>query len=142
MPAASLVGGADSDSFDFLRLDAFYSERHKALQTKLRTFVDNEVLPGINDYWSREEMPLPLFEKLAGYGIAGANIRGHGCPGLDPLATGIIAFELGRGDISLSTMFGVHSGLSMGAIDTFGTESQKQRWLPAWHEWKHSEPSA
>jgi glutaryl-CoA dehydrogenase len=57
-------------------------------------------------------------------------LRGYGCPGLSPVADGLIATELARGDASVSTFIGVHSGLAMGSIWICGDEDQKQRWLP------------
>jgi glutaryl-CoA dehydrogenase len=62
--------------------------------------------------------------------VAGGPLRGYGCPGMSFLASGLLAAEFARGDGSVTTFFGVHSGLAMGAIWLFGSEEQKQRWLP------------
>jgi glutaryl-CoA dehydrogenase len=64
-------------------------------------------------------------------GIVGEDIEGYGCPGLDPIACGLATMELNRGDGSLGTVLGVHSGLAMKSIAMLGSEEQKQRWLPA-----------
>ncbi len=69
--------------------------------------------------------------KLAGLGLAGYTIQGYGCPGLSPLALGMVTLELARGDGSITTFMSVQSGLTMGSIDLLGSEEQKQRWLPA-----------
>ena len=69
--------------------------------------------------------------KLAALNLAGGTIEGYGCPGLSTVATGLVGMELGRGDGSICTFFGVHSGLAMTSIALLGSEEQKQRWLPA-----------
>jgi glutaryl-CoA dehydrogenase len=101
------------------------------LLRRVRAFVDGEVLPVINDYWERAELPWPLIDRLGELGIFGEDIRGYGCPGLNPIACGLVNMELNRGDGSLGTIFGVQSGLAMKAIALLGSEEQKERWLPA-----------
>ncbi len=68
---------------------------------------------------------------MAALNIAGGSIRGYGCPGISTTAAGLIALELARGDASVCTFFGVHSGLAMSSIAMLGSEEQKQKWLPA-----------
>src|SRR5215510_5372664 len=97
---------------------------------RARDFVDNEVLPVINDYWERAEFPRPLVEKLAKLDIVGDGIEGYGCPPMSPIATGLVHMELNRGDGSLGTLVGVQAGLAMQSIAMLGSEEQKQRWLP------------
>jgi glutaryl-CoA dehydrogenase len=96
-----------------------------------RRFVDREVLPAINEYWEAAELPWPLMRRLAELELLGEDIRGHGCPGMSPLARGLVNMELHRGDGSLGTFLGVQSGLAMKSIDLLGSEAQKERWLPA-----------
>jgi glutaryl-CoA dehydrogenase len=134
-PPHDPVDGADAGSImtvntDFYFVDDLLSERAKRLRADVRAFVDTEVLPVINDYWERADFPFELYRKVAGLGIIGGTIEGYGCPGLTPLESGILAAEMARGDGSLNTAIGVHSGLCMGAINTLGSEEQKQRWLP------------
>ena len=95
-----------------------------------RAFVDDEVLPVIGGYWERAELPWPLIRRLGELGIVGEDIDGYGCPGLDPIACGLVHMELNRGDGSLGTFLGVQSGLAMKSIAMLGSEEQKQRWLP------------
>src|SRR3954467_7642513 len=95
-----------------------------------RRFVDEEVLPAINEYWEAAELPWPLMRRLADLGLYGEDIAGYGCPGMSPLARGLVNMELHRGDGSLGTFLGVQSGLAMKAIDVLGSEEQKERWLP------------
>jgi glutaryl-CoA dehydrogenase len=96
-----------------------------------RRFVDQEVLPVINEYWETAELPWPLMRRLADLGLYGEDIEGYGCPGMSPLARGLVNMELHRGDGSLGTFLGVQSGLAMKTIALLGSEAQKARWLPA-----------
>lgn len=97
----------------------------------VRTFVDDEVLPDIADYWERAELPWHLFRRLPDLKIVGEDIDGYGAAGMSPLACGLVHMELHRGDGSLGTFLGVHAGLAMQAIAMCGSEEQKQRWLPS-----------
>jgi glutaryl-CoA dehydrogenase len=97
---------------------------------RTRRFVDREVLPVINDYWERAEFPWPLARRLAELEIVGDDIEGYGCPGMSPLASGLVHMELHRGDGSLATFLGVQSGLAMKTIAMLGSEDHKQQWLP------------
>src|SRR3954467_13888060 len=96
-----------------------------------RRFVDHEVLPTINEYWEAAQLPWPLMRRLADLGLYGEDIEGYGCPGMSPLARGLVNMELQRGDGSLGTFRGVQSGRAMKSIDLLGSEEQKERWLPA-----------
>jgi glutaryl-CoA dehydrogenase len=96
-----------------------------------RKFVDREVLPAINAYWEAAELPWPLMRRLADLGLYGEDIEGYGCPGMSPLARGLVNMELHRGDGSIGTFLGVQSGLAMKSIALLGSEAQKERWLPA-----------
>jgi glutaryl-CoA dehydrogenase len=115
---------------DFYLMDELLTEQERSVRDKVRDFSDKEVIPIINDYWERAEFPFELVPKLAALGLAGADIHGYGCPGLSQVAAGLIALELARGDASVCTFFGVHSGLAMHSISLLGSEKQKQRWLP------------
>ncbi len=115
---------------DFYLMDELLTEEERHVRDKVRAFSDREVIPIINDYWERAEFPFELIPKLAALGIAGSDIQGYGCPGMSAIASGLIALELARGDASVCTFFGVHSGLAMHSISMLGSEEQKQRWLP------------
>ena len=97
---------------------------------RTREFVDQEVLPQINEYWERAEPAWPLFRRLGELGLVGDDIEGHGCPGMSALASGLVHMEINRGDGSLGTFLGVQSGLAMRAIHLLGSEEQRERWLP------------
>jgi glutaryl-CoA dehydrogenase len=115
---------------DYYLLDDLLTDEARAVRDRVRAFVDNDLLPVINDYWDRAEFPFALVPKIAELGIVGTTIEGYGCPGLSRLAAGMVTFEMSRGDGSMNTFIGVQSGLSMGSIALLGSEEQKQRWLP------------
>jgi len=115
---------------DFYDLESLLSDDDRALLHRVRSFMDEQVQPIINDYWTRGKTPLELIPAMAELGIAGTQYSGYGCPGRSPLTDGMIAMELSRGDPSISTFMGVHGGLAMGTIYLCGSEEQKERWLP------------
>src|ERR671913_1911513 len=117
-------------STDFYRIDDLLTDGEREVRDRVRAFCDKEVTPVINDYWERAEFPFELVPKLAALNLAGGTIQGYGCPGLSTVATGLVGMELGRGDGSICTFFGVHSGLAMTSIALLGSEEQKRRWLP------------
>jgi len=116
---------------DFYRISTIVSEEDQALLHRVRTFMEAEVTPIINHYWTREEFPHQLIPGLAALGIMGTSYHGYGCPGKSGLLDGMMMMELARGDSSIATFRGVHSGLAMGSIYLCGSEEQKQQWLPA-----------
>jgi len=122
------LGHALATDYFFLR-EQLTGEQLEMLR-RVRVFVDDEVLPVIGGYWERAEMPWQLIRRLGELGVVGEDIHGYGCPGLDPIATGLIHMELNRGDGSLGTFLGVQAGLAMKSIAMLGSEEQKQRWLP------------
>jgi alkylation response protein AidB-like acyl-CoA dehydrogenase len=115
---------------DFYDLESLLDDDDRALLHRVRAFMDEQVQPVINDYWTRGKTPLELIPGLAELGIAGTQYSGYGCPGRSPLTDGMIAMELSRGDPSISTFMGVHGGLAMGTVYLCGSEEQKERWLP------------
>ena len=116
---------------DYYEIDDMLTPAEREVRDRVRAFVDAEVTPSIADYCERGEFPWHLIEKLKALGIAGGALQGYGCPGMSIVASGLIAAELSRGDGSVTTFFGVHSGLAMGAIWLFGSDEQKKTWLPA-----------
>ena len=115
---------------DFYAISSAVSEEDQALLQRVRAFMDSEVTPIINDYWFRDEFPHQLIPALAELGIMGTPYHGYGCPGKSTVLDGMLMMEVARGDSSIATFRGVHSGLAMGSIYLCGSEEQKQRWLP------------
>lgn len=117
-------------STDFYLVDELLPEADRAVRDRVRAFADAEVVPIAADHWERAEFPFHLVPRIATLGVAGGPIRGHGCPGLSAVATGLVSMEWARADGSIGTFFGVHSNLAMQSIDMLGSEEQKERWLP------------
>jgi len=117
----------DADFYDMFNV---LTDEERALQLKVRAFMETEIKPIVNDYWVRAEFPFEIIPKMAALNICGVTYQGYGCPGLSPLMEGVLASELARIDTSISTFFGVQSGLVMGSIYMLGSEAQKQEWLP------------
>jgi len=115
---------------DFYQIIPTISEEDQALVHRVRAFMESEVTPIINHYWTREEFPYQLIPGLAALGIVGTSYHGYGCPGKTSLLDGVLMMELAAGDSSIATFRGVHSGLAMGSIYLCGSEEQKQQWLP------------
>jgi glutaryl-CoA dehydrogenase len=116
---------------DFYALELLLDDEDRALVHRVRAFMEKEVQPIINGYWTRARFPHEILPGLRELGIAGLPYRGYGCPGKDPLLDGMVAMELARTDPSIATFNGVHSGLAMGSIYLCGSDEQRQRWLPA-----------
>jgi glutaryl-CoA dehydrogenase len=121
---------AENVTSDFYDLEALLSDDDRALLHRVRTFMDSQVEPVINEWWTRGKFPQDLIPGLADLGIAGNPYTGYGCPGRSSLTDGMVAMELSKGDPSISTFMGVHGGLAMGSIYLSGSEEQKERWLP------------
>lgn len=121
----------DSPFSDFLGFELLLEDQDRDLLNRVRAFMNREVEPIINDYWTRAEFPHELVPGLAKLGIAGLAYDGPGCPDRGALVDGMIAMELGRVDPSIATFMGVHGGLAMGSIQLCGSQEQRERWLPA-----------
>jgi glutaryl-CoA dehydrogenase len=121
---------ARSQGTDFYGTDDLLTDDERAVRDRVRTFVDERLVPVAANYWERAEFPHELVPAYAELGVAGGSIDGYGCPGSSALTEGLVTLELARGDGSFSTFHSVHSGLAMTAIGLLGSDEQKQRWLP------------
>jgi glutaryl-CoA dehydrogenase len=100
------------------------------IRRTVRDFVEREAQPIIEGHHAREEFPRQLIPRMAELGFFGANLKGYGCAGLSNIAYGLICQEVERCDSGLRSMVSVQGSLAMYAIYAFGSEEQKQRWLP------------
>jgi glutaryl-CoA dehydrogenase len=128
-PTYTDIGKALGTDYFLLRAELTAEELDYLERT--RRFVHEEVLPVINGFWERAEVPLELCRRLGELGLVGDGLKGYGCPPMSPTAAGLITMELNRGDGSVGTFCGVQGGLAMRSIHMHGSEEQKQRWLPA-----------
>jgi glutaryl-CoA dehydrogenase len=115
---------------DFYSLELLLDPDGRELLGRIRAFMEKEVEPVVNHYWTRAEFPFQLIPALAGLGVAGLAYSGYGCGGQSSLLAGMVSMEFARVDSSIATFMGVHSGLAMGSIYLCGSPEQKQRWLP------------
>ena len=122
-----MTGVTDSD---FYSLELLLDPAGRQLLHRVREFMEKEIEPVINRYWTREEFPHELIPAMSQLGVAGLPYSGYGCGGGGFLLDGMVAMELARVDPSIATFLGVHGGLAMGSIYLCGSDEQKQRWLP------------
>jgi glutaryl-CoA dehydrogenase len=121
---------------DFMEIDSLFSDEEKLVRQTVREFVDNEVLLHIEE-WNREaKFPMHLVPQMAELGFYGANMEGYGCAGMSNVDYGLIMQELERGDSGLRSFVSVQGALVMYPIKEFGSEEQKERWLPALQQGK------
>ncbi len=115
---------------DFYDLSLKLTPEQRQLQMKVRNFMEDEIRPIANEYWNKAEFPFQIIPKMAELNICGLTYEGYGTPNESYVMEGIVAMELARVDVSISTFFGVHSGLAMGSIYICGSDEQKEEWLP------------
>lgn len=115
---------------DYLNVDSQFSERELLVRQTARQFVDERVLPLIRDCYREGRFPRELVAEMGRLGFLGANLDGYGCAGMNNVEYGLIMQELERGDSGLRSFASVQGALAMYAILTYGSEEQKQRWLP------------
>ena len=115
---------------DYLRIDLLFSEQELLVRETARRFVDERVIPLIRDCFRDARFPKELIPEIASLGFLGANLEGYGCAGMNNVEYGLVMQELERGDSGLRSFVSVQGALVMYPILTFGSEEQKQRWLP------------
>ena len=121
---------------DYVDFDSLLNDQEKLVRQTVREFVDKEVIPHIEE-WSREgKFPRHLIPTMAELGLLGANMEGYGCAGMSNVEYGLIMQELERGDSGLRSFVSVQGALVMYPIKQYGSEEQKNRWLPAMAEGK------
>ncbi|MFP4322041.1 MAG: acyl-CoA dehydrogenase family protein [Anaerolineales bacterium] len=127
----SMLENQQLTGFDFLKLDEKLTDKQRATRDRVRNFVETVVKPKINPYWEKAEFPWEIAKEIPKLGILGGPLTEHGAAGLDMVEVGLVAYEMARGDGSIGTFYGVHSGLGMASIGLLGDDEQKARWLPA-----------
>lgn len=115
---------------DFLQLDDQFSSDEKMIRDTLRSFVSKEIIPEIGSWYDQGIFPKHLIPALAAMGTLGATIKGYGCAGVSSTSYGLMMQELERGDSGLRSFVSVQGALCMYPISAFGTEDQKQKYLP------------
>ncbi|MGH8306885.1 MAG: acyl-CoA dehydrogenase family protein [Gammaproteobacteria bacterium] len=116
---------------DFYNTHDLLSEEERLVHDSVARFVDEKVLPIIAEAFEKARFPKELIPEIASLGLLGSSIHGYDCAGLNSVAYGLICQELERGDSGLRSFVSVQSSLVMYPIFSYGSEDQKQRWLPA-----------
>lgn len=122
--------------YDFFELDSLLSDEELAVRDMTRKFVDDKIMPIINEHHKNGTFPSDLVPELAEQGFLGSNIEGYGCAGLNNVAYGLVMQELERGDSGIRSFCSVQGSLCMYPIYAFGSEAQKDKWLPLMAEGK------
>ncbi len=121
---------------DYLEIDSLLNDDEKLVRQMVREFVEKEIIPHIEE-WNREgKFPLQLVPLMAELGFYGANMEGYGCAGMSNVQYGLIMQELERGDSGLRSFVSVQGALVMYPLNEYGSDEQKERWLPALQQGK------
>ena len=115
---------------DFLNIDALLDEEERMIRDTVRAFVRDRVLPDIAEWFEEGVLPRELGRELGNLGLLGMHLHGYGCPGASAVAYGIACMELEAGDSGVRSFASVQGSLAMFAIHRWGSEEQKQQWLP------------
>jgi len=116
---------------DYFGISTLLSDEERLVQATFRRFVDDEIMPTIGRHFRDGTFDPQWPRRLGALGALGASLHGYGCAGLNPVAYGLIMQELERGDSGVRSFASVQGALVMYPIHAFGSEEQKQRWLPA-----------
>ena len=115
---------------DYMHIDSLFGEDELLVRRTAREFISQEFIPLIRDCYREGRFPSQIIPKLGEMGFLGCNLEGYGCPGMSNVEYGLVMQELERGDSGLRSFCSVQGALVMYPIHAFGTEEQKQRWLP------------
>ena len=121
---------------DFLDFDSLLSSEEKLARQSARQFTDNEILPIIERHNREGQFPAQLVPKMAELGLFGATLQGYGCAGMSNVEYGLVMQEIERGDSAIRSFASVQSALVMYPISTYGSNEQKEKWLPLMQQGK------
>jgi glutaryl-CoA dehydrogenase len=118
------------EAADFYNLEELLTPDQRAARDAVRQWIQERFLPVVTQHYREGTFPMELVPEMAQLGLFGPSIKGYGCGGLGSIAAGLMMQELERGDSGLRTFASVQGSLAMMAINLFGSEEQKNRWLP------------
>ncbi|HET7661182.1 MAG TPA: acyl-CoA dehydrogenase family protein, partial [Oryzihumus sp.] len=118
------------DPLDLLATDALLDEEARAVRDTTRAFVGKRVLPDVGQWFEDATLPRELFPELGGLGLLGMHLTGYGCAGTSATSYGVACRELEAGDSGIRSFVSVQGSLAMFPIWAYGSEEQKQEWLP------------
>ncbi len=119
------------DPHDFIGIDALLSEDELAIRDAVREVVRERIIPEVGDWFEKGILPREVFTEFGQLGFLGAHLEGYGCSGVNAVSYGLINQELEYGDSGLRSAISVQGSLAMYAIYRWGSDEQKERWLPA-----------
>jgi glutaryl-CoA dehydrogenase len=131
---ATTAKPTDLDPRDFLAIDALLDDEEKAIRDTVRQFVRDRILPEIGEWFEQGILPGELAKEVGRLGLFGMHLDGYGLPGASAVAYGLTCLELEAGDSGVRSLVSVQGSLAMFSIWKWGSEEQKQRWLPGMHE--------
>ncbi len=117
-------------AIDYLNVDSLFAAEELVVRDRVRAFVDARIRPNINAWYEAACFPRELTRELGELGVLGMHLEGYGCPGRSAVEYGLAMLELEAGDSGLRTFASVQGSLTMSAIHKFGSEAQKEQWLP------------
>jgi glutaryl-CoA dehydrogenase len=115
---------------DYLDVDSLLSDEERAIRDVVRAFVNDRVVPAVGDWFEQGTIPRELAPELGALGVLGMHLDGYGCAGASATAYGLACLELEAGDSGVRSLVSVQGSLAMYAIHRWGSEQQKQQWLP------------
>ncbi|MEA3511599.1 MAG: acyl-CoA dehydrogenase family protein [Actinomycetota bacterium] len=115
---------------DFLQIDSLLSDEERLIRDTVREFVGDKVLPNIAEWFEAGILPKELGKEMGALGLFGMHLDGYGCAGTNAVSYGLACTELEAGDSGIRSFVSVQGSLAMFPIWAFGSEEQKQRWLP------------
>lgn len=118
------------NAHDFLEIDALLSDEERLIRDTVRSWVRARVLPNVAQWFEEGILPRELARELGDLGLLGMHLRGYGCPGASSVAYGLACLELEAGDAGVRSLVSVQGSLAMFAMYRWGSEEQKNRWLP------------
>jgi glutaryl-CoA dehydrogenase len=119
------------DPRDVLEIGALLSDEERMVQNTVRRFVEDRILPDIDKWFEQGEFPREIASEYASLGLLGMHLTGYGCAGMNAVSYGLACLELEWGDSGFRSFCSVQGSLCMWPIWKYGSEEQKQRWLPA-----------
>lgn len=122
---------AAPDPLDFLDLNGQLDDEERLIQSTVRQFVADRVLPDVGDWFEAGTFPIEIAKELGAIGLLGMHLEGYGCAGTSAVSYGLACMELEAGDSGLRSLVSVQGSLAMFPIWKYGSEEQKQEWLPA-----------
>ena len=123
--------GRRVDPVDFLQIEGLLSDDERMMRDTVRRFVHERVLPDIAKWFEAGEFPREIISELGALGLLGMQLSGYGCAGANPVSYGLTCMELEAGDSGMRSAASVQGSLAMYPIYRFGSEEQKQQWLPS-----------